>query len=83
MRVGEVRYIASQAWPFPSQLMVGCLGMGESLELDIDSNEIEDARWFTREEVMEAMTKGPGSTSFLPPPAQAIAHDLLKWWLEN
>lgn len=83
VRVGEVRYIASQPWPFPSQLMVGCLGFGESLELSIDETEIEDARWFTRGEVVEAMAKGPDSASFLPPPPQAIAYDLLKWWLEQ
>ena len=83
VRVGEVRYIASQPWPFPSQLMVGCLGFCESLELAIDETEIEDARWFTRGEVVEAMAKGPDSASFLPPPPQAIAYDLLKWWLEQ
>jgi len=83
VRVGEVRYIASQPWPFPSQLMVGCLGIGESLELAIDTTEIEDARWFTRAEVAEAMAKGSDSTSFLAPPRQAIAHHLLEWWLEQ
>ena len=83
VRVGEVRYVASQPWPFPSQLMLGCLGLAESLELTIDKREIEDARWFTREEVAEALAKGSESTSFLPPPAQAIAHDLLQWWLEE
>jgi NAD+ diphosphatase len=81
VRVGEVGYIASQPWPFPSQLMLGCLGVAESLDLAIDTTEIEDARWFTRDEVAEAMEKGRESTSFLPPPPQAIACDLLKWWL--
>jgi len=83
VRVGEVRYVASQAWPFPSQLMVGCLGFAESLELTVDETEIEDARWFTRDEVAEALTQGADSTSFLAPPSQAIARDLLQWWLEN
>ena len=83
VRVGEVRYIASQPWPFPSQLMVGCLGFAESLELAVDKTEIEDARWFTRDEVAEALTKGQDSTSFLSPPSQAIARDLLQWWLEE
>lgn len=83
VRVGEVRYIASQPWPFPSQLMIGCIGFADSLELTIDETEIEDARWFTREEVAEALTKGPDSTSFLSPPSQAIARHLLQWWLEN
>jgi NAD+ diphosphatase len=81
--VGEVRYIASQPWPFPSQLMVGCLGFADSLELSVNTSEIEDARWFSREEVAEAMAKGRDSASFVPPPAQAIAHHLLQWWLEN
>jgi NAD+ diphosphatase len=82
-RVGEVEYIASQPWPFPSQLMLGCLGYADSLEVTVDETEIEDARWFSRAEVAEAMGKGPDSTSFLAPPAQAIAHTLLQWWLEN
>ena len=83
VRVGEVRYVASQPWPFPSQLMVGCLGFADSLELTIDTTEIEDARWFTRDDVAEALGKGPDSTSFLAPPSQAIARDLLHWWLEE
>ena len=83
VRVGEVRYVASQPWPFPSQLMVGCLGMAESLELSVDTTEIEDARWFARDEVAEAMASGRDSTGFLPPPPQAIAHHLLAWWLEE
>jgi NAD+ diphosphatase len=82
-RVGEVRYVASQPWPFPSQLMIGCLGHAESLELTIDKTEIEDARWFTRAEVAEALAHGRDSASFLPPPPQAIAYHLLQWWLEN
>ena len=83
VRVGEVRYVASQAWPFPSQLMLGCLGFADSLELAIDKTEIEDARWFTRADVAEALAKGRDSASFVPPPPQAIAYHLLRWWLET
>ena len=83
VRVGEVRYVASQPWPFPSQLMIGCLAFADCLELTIDKTEIEDARWFTREQVAEALSMGPDSESFLAPPRQAIAHDLLLWWLEQ
>jgi NAD+ diphosphatase len=83
VRVGEVRYLASQAWPFPSQLMLGCIGLAESLDLVIDHDEIEDARWFTRADVEEALARGSESTSFVPPPAQAIARDLLRWWVED
>jgi len=83
VRVRDVRYVASQPWPFPSQLMIGCLGHADSLELAIDTSEIEDARWFTRAEVAEALAKGRDSASFLPPPPQAIAYHLLQWWLET
>lgn len=83
VRVRDVRYIASQPWPFPSQLMIGCIGYADSLELAIDRSEIEEARWFTRADVAEALAKGAESASFIPPPRQAIAHHLLQWWMEN
>jgi NAD+ diphosphatase len=83
VRVNGVRYIASQPWPFPSQLMIGCIGYAESLDLAIDATEIEDARWFSRAEVAEALAALESSSSFIPPPKQAIAHDLLQWWLEQ
>jgi NAD+ diphosphatase len=83
VRVRDVRYVASQPWPFPSQLMIGCHGHADSLELAIDATEIEDARWFTRADVAEALARGRESTSFLPPPPQAIAYHLLQWWLET
>jgi NAD+ diphosphatase len=83
VRVTGVRYVASQPWPFPSQLMIGCIGYASSLELTIDKAEIEDARWFTRAEVAEALDKGSESSSFIPPPKQAIAYEMLRWWLEQ
>jgi NAD+ diphosphatase len=83
VRVRDVRYIASQPWPFPSQLMIGCVAYAESLDLAIDATEIEDARWFSRAEVAQAMAALDSSSSFIPPPRQAIAHDLLQWWLEQ
>jgi NAD+ diphosphatase len=83
VRVREVSYIASQPWPFPSQLMIGCHAVTDDSELTIDYTELEDARWFTRAEVSEAMERGPRSTSFLAPLRQAIAHHMLAWWLER
>jgi NAD+ diphosphatase len=83
VRVRDVRYVASQPWPFPSQLMIGCIGYADSLALAIDRTEIEEARWFAREEVAEALAKAADSASFIPPPPQAIAHHLLQWWMEN
>lgn len=81
LRVRDVIYVASQPWPFPSQLMIGCLAMADSRELAVDESELEDARWFSRAEVAEAMARGAEADSFVPPPAVAIAHMLLRWWL--
>lgn len=81
--VRDVSYIASQPWPFPSQLMIGCHGFTDDRELTIDYTEIEEARWFTREEVAEAMKNGRHATSFLPPLPTAIASYMLTWWLER
>ena len=83
VRVGAVRYVASQPWPFPSQLMIGCHAVAESDTLAIDPNELEDARWFARAEIAEAIEKGEASTGLKAPTSRAIAHYLLRWWLEE
>jgi NAD+ diphosphatase len=51
VRVREVAYQASQAWPFPSGLMVGFRAVAESEEFAVDHDELDEARWFTRAEV--------------------------------
>ncbi|OJW71441.1 MAG: NADH pyrophosphatase [Sphingomonadales bacterium 63-6] len=81
LKVRDVTYISSQPWPFPSQLMIGCHAYSDSAALIIDRTELDDARWFTRDEVAEAIEKGRDSTSFFPPPPQAIAYHMLQWWL--
>ena len=83
VRARDVSYIASQPWPFPSQLMIACHAQAEDDALTIDRTELEDARWFTRDEVAEALAKGQDSASFVPPPPQAVAHHMLRWWLEE
>ena len=79
----SVRYVACQPWTFPSQLMIGCHALADHRELTVDYTELEDARWFSRAEVAEAIEKGQDSTSFVPPPRHAIANHLLNWWLEE
>lgn len=83
VRLSGVRYIASQPWPFPGQLMIACIGTALSRDLVIDYHEVEDARWYSRDEVAEALKNGAESRSFIPPPAQAVAHMMLQWWLEQ
>jgi NAD+ diphosphatase len=84
VRVRDVRYIASQPWPFPSQLMIGCTSVADDPELTIDTTELEDARWFTRAELMEARAAGEHGTELLYFPRPfAIAHHLVCWWLDR
>lgn len=51
VKVAHVQYISCQPWPMPSSLMIGCLAVAVSTEIKVDKTEIEDARWFTREQV--------------------------------
>ena len=80
IEVAGVRYVASQPWPFPSSLMIGCRAQALEDRLTVDFTELDDARWFTREEVQAAVSGG-GSAPFLPPPRWAIARTLLDDWL--
>jgi NAD+ diphosphatase len=81
VRVGAVRYIASQPWPFPSSLMMACVGIAEDDSLTVDTNELEDAIWVDREMVRAVLAGGPGP--FLPPPPYAIAYTLLREWARD
>ena len=77
LRVGRVRYVASQPWPFPSSLMIGCFAEATSTEIKIDTTELEDAKWFTKAEVRSALA---GNGAFRCPPPFAIAHNLMRAW---
>ena len=78
VRVSAVRYIASQPWPFPSSLMMACVGMAEDDTLTVDHHELEDAIWVERDMVRAVLAGEPGP--FLPPPPYAIAYTLLREW---
>uniref|UniRef100_A0A672L7L9 NAD(+) diphosphatase n=1 Tax=Sinocyclocheilus grahami TaxID=75366 RepID=A0A672L7L9_SINGR len=80
VQVGPVQYLSSQAWPMPSCLMIGCHCIAVTTDIKADQNEIEEARWFTRQQVMDALVKDKRAV-FIMPPRQAIAHYLLKHWI--
>ncbi|GAA4041446.1 NAD(+) diphosphatase [Parerythrobacter jejuensis] len=80
VRVRDVSYVASQPWPFPSQLMIGCHSHADNDELVIDETEMAEVRFFTREEVVASLE---GSGPFRAPPKHAIAHNLMQWWLNT
>ena len=77
--VGRVRYLASQPWPFPASLMLGCAAEALSDALTVDPVELEDARWMSREELVAVLAgRHPGVKGARP---GAIAHFLIRNWL--
>ncbi|MCB1488808.1 MAG: NAD(+) diphosphatase [Bauldia sp.] len=81
IRLGRVRYHSSQPWPFPCSLMIGCHGEALTTDITRDEVELEDARWFGRDEVRSILA-GTHPTLKCPPPI-AIAHKLIRYWAEG
>lgn len=81
IEVGRVAYLASQPWPFPSSLMIGCHCEALTTDLAPDLEELEDCRWFAREEV-RLMLAGRHPDGLAAPPAIAIAHRLIRAFAE-
>lgn len=82
IEVADIRYLASQPWPFPSSLMIGVHSRALSDSLTIDKNELDDARWFSRHEVIGALA-GREDATFQAPPRSAIARTLLEAWVDG
>jgi NAD+ diphosphatase len=74
--IATTRYAGSQPWPFPSSLMLGFFATAATTEITVDGDEIADARWWSRDELIESVRSGtlafPGSAS--------IARRLLEAW---
>jgi len=79
---GRVTYFASQPWPFPMSLMIGCHAEARSDEIAIDHSELEDARWFDRAEVA-LMLAGIHPAGLTAPYPVAIAHHIMRAFVEN
>jgi NAD+ diphosphatase len=81
IRVGEVRYLASQPWPFPFSIMIGCQAEAITDEIDFDREELEDARWFSRDDIRR-MLEGTHEDFAAPAPI-AIANHLIREWMRS
>lgn len=79
---GRVRYFATQPWPFPMSLMIGCHAEATSTEITIDHEELENARWFDRAEAAAMLLRNHPEGLMTPPPI-AIAHHIIRAWVEN
>ncbi len=79
---GRVRYFDSQPWPFPTSLMIGCHAEALSEAITVDRDELEDARWFDRDEIV-SMLKRQHPGELFAPPGVAIAHHIIRAWIED
>lgn len=77
LAVSRVDYLASQPWPFPGSLMIGCMALAPAAPIVFDATELEACRWFARDEV-RAMLAGTHPEGLTVPQRFAIAHHLIK-----
>lgn len=78
----EVKITLDQPWPFPASLMIGAMAQATSRAIVVDEDELEDARWFTREDCYGMLTKSHPARLFCPPPV-AIAHHLIRAFVKG
>ena len=79
---GRVSYFRSQPWPFPMSLMIGAFAEALTSDITIDRTELEDARWFTREELALMLQRRHPDRITTPPPV-AIAHHIIRAFVED
>jgi NAD+ diphosphatase len=77
--VDEVHYHSSQPWPMPASLMVGFIATAVSRRIDMRDQELEDARWFTPQQIVDGIADG----SFVPSTALSVSYRLLAHWLQQ
>ncbi|MFC4626405.1 NAD(+) diphosphatase [Daeguia caeni] len=82
LTIGRVAYYASQPWPFPYSLMIGCHAEVLNDDFTIDRSELEDGRWFSRDEV-RSMLNNTHENGLRVPPKGAIATHLIRAWAES
>jgi NAD+ diphosphatase len=81
VRVGNVTYFATQPWPFPSSLMIGCFAQAEGREISLNDHELAEAFWLEKAK-LRALLAGQPVDGLWVPPSVAIAHHLLKRFAE-
>ena len=85
LTVNAVHYHATQPWPFPASLMIGCHARVTNADFLVDEKELAEARWFTKAELQDAIDQQSTGEQgqFMVPPAMAIAHQLIKAFIED
>lgn len=81
IRITDVRYHSSQPWPFPSSLMLGFLARAASTDITVQADEMEDACWFSRDDLLASAPTDPRHQPLLLPRADSISRRLIEDWL--
>ena len=81
LTVGEVRYAASQPWPYPSSLMIGCVATATNRDIVLGDHELAAERWFSRAEIGQMLDRAESGQGLRLPPRQSLAHQLAARWL--
>ena len=81
VKTGRVTYHASQPWPFPSSLMIGCFAEADTTEIDPRDAELEDVRWFDRADILPMLERV--HPTYVAPQSVAIAYHLLRAYAEE
>ena len=83
IQVNNIRYVASQPWPFPRSIMLGFSALASSTDINVNRDELEDARWFTRSEIATFGEWGIEQEGYKLPRRDSIARHLVDRWLEG
>jgi NAD+ diphosphatase len=78
----EVQYMWTQPWPFPANLMIGCIAKVKSKTLTVDESELAEARWMSRDD-LKLMLAGKHPDKLMTPPPMAVAHQLIRAWTDG
>lgn len=79
LQVEDVTYFGSQPWPFPRSIMLGFRARAVTTDIRVDGEEIVSGRWFTREDLLDAV----GDGSVVLPGEASIAFRLIRNWLDG
>jgi len=82
IRCGDVQYFATQPWPFPMSLMIGCHARALNSDITVDTTELEDVQWFSRQDAADMLLKRHPRDLSTPPPL-AIAYHIIRAWVEG
>ena len=81
--VQSATYLASQPWPFPSSMMFGFYAHAEHGDINLGDDELEDAQWFKREQLLDFGEYDDPEATIALPRKDSIARNLIQNWISG